>query len=207
MHKVKPVLIGLMSVVVMCGVVGGGLFPPTEAGGEERRTQLREQREARKLERHQRRRGFLLNRLSQLPACGPGTPGPRWVPDRPETTEFCDNTTGLWWEKTPDGTPRDWVDSGTHCANRDLDNGQTYRLPTVRELFSLVDYSQRNPALPVDQPFGNVQSADYWSATETVAANGSNSAWYVGFQGGHVRNNTKSTPNYVWCVRGLQGGA
>ena len=93
----------------------------------------------------------LLEALN-APPCGAGTEGQRFVPD---TTEVCDNTTGLFWALTPE-IPLSQPAALSHCADLDLGNGQTYRLPEVNELSSLVDYTQFNPALPEFHPFGEM---------------------------------------------------
>jgi len=52
-----------------------------------------------------------------------------------------------------------------------------WRLPNVKELQSLIDYSTYNPSLPDSHPFTNVQSAAYWSSTSVQSSPGS--AWKV----------------------------
>lgn len=134
------------------------------------------------------------------PLCGAGTEGQRFVPDDPTTpTEYCDNITGLSWVKTPDSTTRNHATAITHCATLDLGNSQTYRLPEVQELSSLVDYSQFNPTLPSGHPFMNVQSDLYWSAT--TSAFGPAFAWHVNFLIGNVDDDLKTFTLFVWCAR------
>ncbi|MDA1305583.1 MAG: DUF1566 domain-containing protein [Nitrospirae bacterium] len=131
------------------------------------------------------------------PLCGAGTEGQRFVPDDPTTpTEYCDNTTGLIWPKTPDATTRDWATAVTYCQGL----GGGHRLPFVNELHSLVDYSQADPALPAGHPFMNVGSFRTWSAT--TVADSPPSAWIVFFFLGTVSAPLKSDTLFVWCVRG-----
>ena len=134
------------------------------------------------------------------PLCGAGTEGQRFVPDDPTNpTEYCDNDTGLFWVKTPDSILRNHADALTHCAELNLGNGQTYRLPEVKELISLVDYSQFFPALPAGHPFMNIQNGSFWSATPLVTS--SSNLWEVDFAKGFVDNLNKSLTNSVWCAR------
>ena len=88
------------------------------------------------------------------PPCGAGTEGVRFVVST-DGTEVCDNTTGLVWEQTPDSIKREWQAAIAFCPTIG------YRLPEVKELFSLVDFSQSNPTLPAGHPFSNVQSSIY----------------------------------------------
>jgi hypothetical protein len=66
-----------------------------------------------------------------------------------------------------------------------------------------VDTSHPPPTLPAGNPFSNVQSFVYWSAT-TVTLNTS-VAWNVNFENNQVSVGAKSIPLFVWCVRGGQG--
>jgi hypothetical protein len=89
-----------------------------------------------------------------------------------------------------------------------------WRLPSVNELQSLVDYQFLLPALsdaagtakwgvvPGNDAFSGVQSNLYWSSSSRVdfPAN----AWLVNLNLGHVNGNVKSSALYVWPVRGGQ---
>ena len=136
-----------------------------------------------------------VDQLHPEPPCGPDTVGQRFVVST-DGTEVCDNTTGLIWDQMPDSVSRPWQDAVDHCPTL----GGGYRLPFVKELNSLVDYSQITPALPVGHPFSNVQLANYWSAT--TSAGTPTSAWVVGFASGIVLDGGKSSNTPVWCVRG-----
>lgn len=113
-----------------------------------------------------------------------------------------DNVTGLIWEqKTVDNkdTTYTWVDAGSYCENLSLGSYSDWRLPDVKELQTIVDYGKYKPAID-ETYFPNTASSGYWSST-TYAGN-SDSAWGVGFYGGHVLAYGKSGNSYVHCVRG-----
>lgn len=129
------------------------------------------------------------------PPCGAGTTGQRFVVS-PDGMEVCDNTTGLNWQKNPDSTLRTQADAMVYCPTV----RPASRLPEVKELISLLDYTTFNPALPASHPFTNVQSALYWSASPD-AGNASN-AWLVDFSDGVVADGSKTSSRQVWCVRG-----
>jgi hypothetical protein len=101
-------------------------------------------------------------------------PNPRFTDNDDGTVT--DNLTGLIWLKNASTFDlSDWNEA-LSAANTLASgmNGLTdgcqagdWRLPNIRELQSLIDFSQNNPALPVGHPFTNV-NVDYlfyWSST------------------------------------------
>ena len=129
---------------------------------------------------------------------GAGTQGQRFVAD---DNEVCDNNTGLYWVKEPDPTKRTFIDALTYCTALDLGNSPTYRLPEVGELSSLVDYSQRNPALPPGHPFMNPLTAATWTATPVIGK--AVGVWLVVVGSGTVIeiDSNLGHDHDVWCVR------
>lgn len=138
-------------------------------------------------------------------------PSPRFTDNGNGTVT--DNLTGLMWMKNADagndcagadaGT-EDWttaLSSAAACNTSSYAGYTDWRLPNRRELFSLIDDSRTNPALPSGHPFTGVLSSPYWSST-TDADNPSNNAWRVGLDGGGVSSAGKTAGRYVWPVRG-----
>ncbi len=116
-----------------------------------------------------------------------------------------DQASGLLWSRSanPAGWPLFWDEARDYLAglNREAYLGHgDWRLPNRRELFSLMDHAQANPALPPDHPFTSVELAWYWSATP-YAANPTY-AWYVHTEGGRMFFGDKGRSYYVWPVRG-----
>ena len=111
-----------------------------------------------------------------------------------------DNNTGLVWEQSPAMiTPSPtWSDARIQCADKNVGGARGWRLPSLPELTSLIDPSLSQPFVP--SMFTGVQLAPYWTATTN--ADSSNSKWSVNFQDGLSGFSSKSSPNYVWCVRG-----
>ncbi|QTA80019.1 DUF1566 [Desulfonema limicola] len=101
-------------------------------------------------------------------------------------------------EKINDGTY-------TECSSAYTD----WRLPNVRELLTLVDYSYSNLSLPntagtskwtEGDPFFGVKQIYYWSSTSS--AGDTTQAWFVRFDTGYAYYGNKLQKAYVWPVRG-----
>lgn len=75
-----------------------------------------------------------------------------------------------------------------------------WRLPNRRELFSLISFDDKKPALPKKHPFENVSSAWYWTATESALQPGY--FWYVHLEGGRMFYGRHDNYSLVWPVRG-----
>ena len=128
-----------------------------------------------------------------------------------------DNATGLIWLKNANCFgPQAWstalllantMGNGA-CSLSDGSSGGQWRLPNVKELQSLIDYSSFGPTLPAGHPFINVRSVPpqeaswYWSSTN-VAINTA-FAWVVNLYEASVYQGDKNNPYYIWPVRGGQ---
>jgi hypothetical protein len=114
-----------------------------------------------------------------------------------------DQETGLVWEQSPDTNAQDWLNAQARCNTKSVGNRLGWCLPTLQELVSLVEPTVSfGPTLPAN-PFFNVRSSIYWSAT--TAASNPAIAWFVNFDNGQVANGLKTDAHFVWCVRGGQG--
>jgi hypothetical protein len=167
----------------------------------------------------------LIGKRAFVPRTGQTTPyvadddgdlqkGVEWI----TTTRFLTGTTGVvtdtltglvWLENANCFGLRNWdnavadangLASGS-CGLTDGSGAGDWRLPNVRELLSLIDYGEYDPALPEGHPFTGVEPDLYWSST-TYAFN-TNYALYVYLNLGLVQNAWKTTTAYyVWPVRG-----
>ena len=156
--------------------------------------------------------------LAQTTANGPYYANPSWDQTLPSNTRFIvlsnfssnavlDRETGLVWEKSPSTISFGWKIAQDICNGLSLGNRKGWRLPTVQELASLVDPSVAppGPTLPGGNPFTNVQTSDYWTAT-SQADSPVIGAWVVRFNSGVVTDGAnKSDTLFFWCVRGGQG--
>ena len=120
---------------------------------------------------------------------------PRFSVLNNDPTWVLDKTTALQWQLTPGLGGGDHPSASAYCAN--LGGGS--RLPEVKELISLVDYSMRNPALPDGHPFQSVQGV-YWTATSVVGGKSPN-WWIVDLDSGSVNSGNPDAKIPAWCVR------
>ncbi len=108
-----------------------------------------------------------------------------------------DDTTGLKWQDN-ETVSKTWEEAITYCEDLSFD-GDGWRLPTIEELETLVDYSRSYPSVTA-VVFQNFSSYPYWSSTEK--ANFDSYAWIVSFYDGDSNYKSKVVePYYVRCVR------
>jgi len=108
----------------------------------------------------------------------------------------------LQWQDNADAktVTRDWDGAKSYCANLTLEGYRDWRLPSIKELQSIVDRKKHDPAIKAG--FKNTATDFYWSASPGVGSG--SSAWIVYFYGGHTSYGTKTNKNCVRCVRGRQ---
>jgi len=128
-----------------------------------------------------------------------------------------DNLTGLIWLQDANcdelgviGNGDEWVEAvnlayqlgAPACGLTDGSSSGDWRLPNIRELQSLVDYGNYDPALPTGHPFSEVMAAAYWSSTAGFEAEGDLlNAWAIWFYDGAVHLAKVGDITYVWPVR------
>ena len=117
-----------------------------------------------------------------------------------------DTSTGLMWQKTGSSTEMTWEQALAYCESLEVNATENpggysgWRLPTIKELVSLADFSRYNPTINTTY-FRNTVSSFYWSST-TNAGN-PYYAWGVDFDYGYDGSNNIGY-NYVRAVRGGQ---
>lgn len=78
-----------------------------------------------------------------------------------------------------------------------------WRLPTMKELCTLIDFSRRDPALPNGHKFWVVPTGYHWSATTLDYYSGL--AWIVYIESGTTcYEDVKNRAGYIWPVRSLK---
>lgn len=76
-----------------------------------------------------------------------------------------DRATGLNWQRADDGRTRNWQQALAYCATLDLDGHKDWRLPNIKELQSIVDYSHHAPALDTRYLKMSDPKGWFWSST------------------------------------------
>ncbi|MBP5434966.1 DUF1566 domain-containing protein [bacterium] len=110
-----------------------------------------------------------------------------------------DNNTGLMWQQTIPTSTYTWANAVSYCENLEYAGYTDWRLPTPKELLTIVDNSKYNPAIDTTY-FPNTPSSYFWSSSTFVYY--TDAAWYVDFNYGYVYNDYKTNSYYVRCVRG-----
>jgi hypothetical protein len=113
-----------------------------------------------------------------------------------------DHVTGLMWQQSGSDTQMNWNEAKASAQqlNQNGYGGYTdWRLPTIEELASLLEFEQKNGHLYIDPVFDSAQSF-CWSADSVMS---SNAAWAVAFNSGHVYYDALERGNFVRAVRPL----
>jgi hypothetical protein len=138
-----------------------------------------------------------------------------------------DLNTGLIWQKTPDlGHKRTYQEAVQYARQSNLASWTDWRLPTIKELYSLIDFngnSRAKPPVPYinisffDFRFGDPEmeerliDAQYWSQTEYVGLTmrGDATVFGVNFADGRIKGYPRDTgpqgcpvTHFVRLVRG-----
>jgi Protein of unknown function (DUF1566) len=115
------------------------------------------------------------------------------------TDTVLDRTTKLTWQRKFEGTSMTHQKAQEYCSKLITDGGG-FRLPSVKELQTIVDVLRSAPAIDTTA-FPDVPSSSsaYW--TETTYAKDNTNAWYVQFVDGSVYWKPRSETMYVRCVK------
>ncbi|MFT3926610.1 MAG: DUF1566 domain-containing protein [Myxococcales bacterium] len=110
-----------------------------------------------------------------------------------------DTATKLTWQQSPPLDAKSWDDAAVYCRELDL-GGKGFRLPTIKELHTLVDETKSNPSIDPKAFPGTAPSA-YWTSSHLT--NFEHDVWTVSFDQGFdnwVEDDVGMA--LVRCVRG-----
>ena len=110
-----------------------------------------------------------------------------------------DTDTGLMWQQITAPGTYTWDYAMEYCKSLNLAGFTDWRLPTIKELVSIVEYSRYSPAINTDYFLGTLE-LHYWSSTTYACI--TSTAWLVDFNIGDIFVNNKLNNYYVRAVRG-----
>jgi hypothetical protein len=111
-----------------------------------------------------------------------------------------DNNTHLTWQQEDDNAGKTWHEAYDYCENLSLGGFTDWRLPTKKELVSIIKYEQINPAID-SGAFPGTDSYLYWTSSTPQDYQGG--TWVVYFTVGEIMNGYKSDSGiFTRCVRG-----
>jgi hypothetical protein len=153
-------------------------------------------------------RSLLHNRMPIPMSAGtvkPEVPGAVRFVDNKDGT-ITDKKTGLMWAKNPHTDLPEkfksmmaWKDAIAACKELSFAGHKDWRLPTVEELRSIIDYTrgakENEPAIDT-KFFPDTKCSWYWTSTPCAFSVGS--AWCVFFGYGSVSDDSE---DYNYCVR------
>ncbi|MES2943761.1 MAG: DUF1566 domain-containing protein [Pseudomonadota bacterium] len=148
---------------------------------------------------------FLLTGLCALASLGASAQS-RYTPSA-DGTQVTDTTTGLVWQRCSQG--QSWSAAASTCtgtvgtytyeAALALAQTQTgWRLPSIKELASIVDPGKVNPSIDTTA-FPATSSSYFWSATPVVGK--PDDAWFVYFLNGDAYDGSRNDDYLVRLVR------
>jgi hypothetical protein len=108
-----------------------------------------------------------------------------------------DDYTGLTWQRSVDPKTYTWQDANRHCAELDP-SGAGWRLPSLGELLTLVDFTRTEPAID-PSAFPDTPSEFFWSSSPSLAPPGT--AWGVNFTRGSAGASLVASTAWARCVR------
>ena len=112
-----------------------------------------------------------------------------------------DKINAIYWQDNifSQKSSKDWDDAVLYCDELVLNDVVHWRLPTFKELFSIVDYTRVHPA--INPVFSFVMEGTYW--TSTGFAPSRSRAWTIDFRTGKTYYSYKTTNHAVRCVKDM----
>lgn len=117
-----------------------------------------------------------------------------------ENTMVKDPGTNLIWEDTPHVKEAKitQVKALKYCEDLKLGTFDDWRLPTIEELLSIIDYKRISPAILKEFSYIEKESF-YWS--KTLVADSDDEFWGINFKRGASSRASEYYDRYARCVR------
>jgi hypothetical protein len=111
-----------------------------------------------------------------------------------------DRKNSLMWQDTLyNREKRSWRGAKEYCENLIFGSFSDWRVPTIRELYSIIEHNQKRGASKVSSQFYTLQKSWYWSSTQFVDEK--RKSWNINFSTGNDTWDFKSKRINVVCVR------
>lgn len=75
-----------------------------------------------------------------------------------------DTSTGIMWQQKTAENSMNWKNALEYCNNLNLANYTDWRLPTIKELRTLINYNRYRPSIDIHY-FYDISESDYWSSS------------------------------------------
>ena len=111
-----------------------------------------------------------------------------------------DDKTGLIWQDNKEVAENNlsYDEAKKYCQDLKVDGFTDWRLPTVREVYTIVNLTRNRPALK--NGFEIRDDGRYWTSTLFVK-NPEKEAWYISMSYGEAEPYSKSRIFHARCVR------
>ena len=113
-----------------------------------------------------------------------------------------DTTTSLLWQDASINKDAavTYKEAQSYCKYLKIDKYEHFRLPTLYELQTIVDYTKYDPAIL--DGFKYVESTSYWTATPF--ADDKSEVWTINFEKGESSTKAKYYDRHFRCVSKLK---
>lgn len=112
-----------------------------------------------------------------------------------------DTSTSLMWQKATAPGEYTWIEALSYCESLTIAEYSDWRLPTIKELRSIVEYDAYDPAIDT-RYFPDTLPFYYWSSTTNVHS--ASRKWYIHFSYGYGSYYFNESGSYY--VRAVRGG-
>lgn len=113
-----------------------------------------------------------------------------------------DSGTSLLWQDNPTVKAETFTysEAKLHCKNLVLGEYSDFRIPTIHELQTIIDYRNYNPAML--KGFKHVEGDDFWSSTPYAYREGD--IWTIDFKKGTRKASSQRYSKNLRCVQRIQ---
>jgi len=110
-----------------------------------------------------------------------------------------DTSTNLLWQDAAENKSLSitYKESQEYCAKLVIAEYSDFRIPTLQELQSIIDYNNYKPA--IINGFNYAPNETYWSSTPSAKDNAF--LWNINFTKGHSSTSAKYYDRHIRCVQ------